>query len=103
MCRIGWTRIVERVGKGADTTTIQEYIMTSRTAAVTLIAIGTLALSTGVAAARPMPDPLPRQAVTVARTLEDLTSAYFQAPSADKRGLHNDITLLVNLGSSALR
>ena len=80
--------------------------MTSRTAAVTLIAMSTFVLSTGAAAAHPSPDRRPRQAATTTVTgtvLADLVAAHARASTADKPRLHNEITLLVNLGSAALR
>ena len=55
--------------------------MTSRTTAITLIAISTFVLSTRAAAAHPLPDPPPRQAATTrpGTVLADLVAAYARA------------------------
>lgn len=83
--------------------------MNLRTTAITVIALSTFAVPTGLAAAGPLPDPPPpppRTAVLGGTDLgairAELSGAYRAAPWAGKRRLHNEITLLLNLGNSAL-
>ena len=83
--------------------------MNLRTMAITVIALSTFAVPTGLAAASPLPDPPPAPPWTAVTGGTDLgairaewSEAYRAAPWAGKRRLHNEINLLLNLGNSAL-
>jgi hypothetical protein len=77
-------------------------IMNVRTATVVAVAFGTLALPVA-ATASPVPEPPSRQTSnTVQVAIDELTEAYAQAAPSDKRGLHNEIVLLTNVGHAAL-
>lgn len=83
--------------------------MNLRTTAITVIAFSTFAVPTGLAAAGPLPDPTPPRArtavVTDARThatLTELREAHVAAPWAGKRRIHNEMTLLLNVGHATL-
>ena len=78
--------------------------MNIRTAAAAVVAVCALGLPT-VASASPMPDPPPRTAPTVDAVdlaMAGHVQAYRRAPLAERRSIHNEIALLINLGRSAL-
>lgn len=85
--------------------------MNLRTTAVNAIAVATLAVPAGLAAASPLPDPPPGPSTTVVftdaragrdATLVELRKVYRTASWPGKRGLHNEIVLLLESGNAAL-
>ncbi|KRB43034.1 hypothetical protein ASG96_01220 [Terrabacter sp. Soil810] len=77
-------------------------IMNVRTATVSLVAFGLLALPVA-ATASPVPDPPSRQTSDMVQVaIDELTEAYAQARPSDRRGIHNEIVLLTNVGHAAL-
>jgi hypothetical protein len=71
-------------------------------ATLAVVASGLLALP-GPATASPLPDPPPRTAADAVQvTIDQLTKAYALARLSDKRGIHNEIVLLINVGPAAL-
>lgn len=110
MWRRGCSRIVDEVGR-EPTSTIEEHVMNLRTTAVTAIAVTMLAVPAGLAAASPLPDPPPGPSTTVVftdaragrdATLVELRRAYRTASWPGKRGLHNEIVLLLERRDAAL-
>ncbi|MGO4599904.1 hypothetical protein [Terrabacter sp. 2RAF25] len=75
--------------------------MNTRIVATTLVALGALAVP-AVARAVPAPDPRPAAHVgTVSTPLRSLQQEYRLATTAQKHAIHNEISLLVNVGSAA--
>ncbi|GAA2157004.1 hypothetical protein FHX52_4354 [Humibacillus xanthopallidus] len=73
-----------------------------RHTAAAIVASALLAVSSA-AAASPLPDPPSHTATdTVQEAIDLLTEAYTHAPPAEKRSIHNDILLLINVGHGAL-
>ena len=78
--------------------------MNLRAAAAATVAVFALGLP-AVASASPMPDPPPRTAPTadaVDLAIAGHVQAYRGSPLAERRNIHNEIALLINLGRSAL-
>lgn len=76
--------------------------MNVRTTTVAVIAMGMLALPVA-ATASPVPDPPSRQTTDMVQmAIDELTEAYAQARPSDRRGIHNEIVLLINVGHAAL-
>lgn len=76
--------------------------MNLRTAAIAVVASGLFAVP-AAATASPVPDPPSRRATdTVQVAVGELTKAYAHAQLSDKRSIHNEIVLLVNIGRAAL-
>jgi len=78
--------------------------MNLRTAAAPVVAVCALGLPAG-ASASTMPDPPPRTAPTVDAVdlaMVGPVQAYRRAPLSERRSIHNEIALLINLGRSAL-
>jgi len=76
--------------------------MNLRKAALAVVASSLLA-TPAAAAASPVPDPPSRAAAdTVQVAVDQLTKAYARARLSDKRSIHNEILLLINVGRAAL-
>lgn len=76
--------------------------MNLRNVAIAAVASGLLAVP-AAATASPVPDPPPHTAIdTVQVAIDQLTEAYARAQLSDKRGIHNEIVLLINVGHAAL-
>lgn len=76
--------------------------MNLRNAAIAVVTSGLLAVS-AAATASPVPDPPSRTATdTVQVAIDELTKAYARARLSDKRSIHNEIVLLINVGRAAL-
>ena len=76
--------------------------MKFRTAAIAVVASSLLAMPVA-ATALPAPDPPPRTVTdTVQVAIDQLVDAYARARLSEKRRIHNDIVLLMNIGRAAL-
>ena len=76
--------------------------MNLRNITIAVVASGLLAVP-AAATASPVPDPPSHRAVdTVQVAIDQLTKAYARAQLSDKRGIHNEIVLLINVGHAAL-
>lgn len=74
-----------------------------RNTAIALVASGLLALSTTATASPVPPDPPSRHTTdTVQMAIEQLKETYPHAQPAQKRALHNEVVLLMQVGRSAL-
>ena len=82
--------------------------MTFRTCALAVAAAAALGLpagTTGTAGAAPIPDPPPETSQTadmVRAVIDELTDDYRSSPVFQKRAIHEEIVLLINIGRSAL-
>ena len=79
--------------------------MTYRTCALAVAAAAALSLLAGTASAAPIPDPPPetsQTADTVQAVIDELAGAYRTSPVFQKRAIHEEIVLLINIGRSAL-
>ena len=76
--------------------------MPLRTTIVGIMSAALLALP-AAATASTVPDPPPQPGTdTIQAAIDLLTEAYAQAPLSAKRGIHNEIVLLINVGHAAL-
>ena len=76
--------------------------MNLRKAAIAVLASSLLATA-AAAAASPVPEPQsPRATDTVQVAIDQLTRAYLHARLSEKRGIHKEIVLLMNVGRAAL-
>jgi hypothetical protein len=78
--------------------------MNLRTAAVSVVAMCALGLPAAAVAASPLQDPPPKTSPTPDADQEAVDppmQAYRLAPVQQRRGIHNDIVLLINTGRSA--
>ena len=80
----------------------QEIVVNLRTAVIAAVASGLLAIPT-TATASPLPDPPSRSASDMVQlAIDQLIEAYADASVWDKRSIHNEIVLLINVGHAAL-
>ena len=76
--------------------------MDLRNTAIAIVASGLLALP-AAASASPVPDPPSHQVTySVQAAIDLLRQAYARAPLWEKRSIHNEIVLLINVGHAAL-
>ena len=76
--------------------------MNLRNAAIAVVASGLLTLPVAATASPPIDPPTGSATDTVQVAIDQLKKAYASAPLAQKRGIHNEIVLLVNGGRAAL-